>query len=142
MAALAAPRSKTEESSPAKRRVYNGKGEGLPRFSFSCQRREQLKEEGSSGFDLALDKRLDELSDFVLLVAWKLTGFLENLSQLAGGALPAWLARLSPYQEVSCHAQGVSERGQLLGTQGHRLSFPVCNHALGCPQFFGKLELG
>jgi len=113
-----------------------------PHFPFSCQRREQLKEEGSSGLGLALDKRLDELSYFVLLVAWKLTGLLKNLSQLAGWALSPWFAYLAPHQEVSCHAQGVSERGQLFGTQGYRLSFPVCNHALGCPQFFGKLELG
>jgi hypothetical protein len=99
------------------------------------------KEKSSSGFGLALDKRFDELSYFILLVAWKLTGFLENLSQLACRTLPAWFANVSPNQEVSRYAEDVGERGQLFGPQGYRLSFPVRNHALARSQFLGELKL-
>jgi len=99
------------------------------------------KEKSSSGFSLSFNERLDKLSDFVLLVARKLAGLVENLSQFACWSLSTRSAPLTPDKKIRRHAEGVGKRRQLLGTQGHRLSFPVRDHSLGCPQLFGELKL-
>lgn len=98
--------------------------------------------EESDGFSLALDKCFHELSHFVLLVTRKVAGFIKNFPQLARRSLPAWFAGIASHQKISGDAQDIGERGQLLGTQGHRLSFPVRNYALARSQFFGELKLG
>ena len=60
---------------------------------------------------MLINERLDELSNFILLVARKLAGLLENPAQFARRALPSRVTGVASNQKISRDTEGVSECG-------------------------------
>ena len=90
---------------------------------------------------LACNQRLNHINDLLLLMAWKLAYFLENLLCLADR--PAFVSGLGFQSEklIGGNLQRFGELGNIFRAERHRAAFPTGVSLLSDADHLGKLGL-
>ena len=113
-------------------RAWRKKRKPLPRLK---------RKSSGGGFRLALNECFDELSDFVLLMTWKLTGPLKNLTQLPNWSFATRLGGVTAKEVFDGHIEQAGHLLDLVRSQRDRVTLPNAVGGLSDAHLLGNLRL-